>query len=51
MLGKWLTAGRLNRQMVRGGESCEMVLGAEFDPESLTGGLERIRQTHADSAV
>ena len=45
MLGNWLTAGRLDRQTVRGGESGEVVLGARFNPEPLTGGLERMRRT------
>ena len=43
MLGRWLTAERLDRQMVRGGERGHVVVGAEFDPEPLTGGLERGR--------
>ena len=39
MLGKWLTAGHLNRQMVRGGERAQVQLRTEFDAEPLTGGL------------
>jgi hypothetical protein len=42
MLGNWFTAGRLDRQTVRGGESGEVVLGGQLDPEPLTGGLQRM---------
>ena len=48
MLGYWLTAGHLNRQMVRGEECGDVVLGAEFDPEPLTSGLE-IGRGHQDT--
>lgn len=41
MLGKWLTAGHLNRQMVRRGENGHVKRGAHFDPEPFTGGLAR----------
>lgn len=43
MLGNWLTAGHLNRQMVRGGESGHVQLQDEFESEALTGGLRRMQ--------
>jgi hypothetical protein len=44
MLGFWLTAGHLGRQIVQHGTRGQAVLGTQLDPEPLTGGLERIKQ-------
>jgi hypothetical protein len=41
MLGKWLTAERLNRQMVRGEETGHVVQSGQPDPEPLTGGVRK----------
>jgi hypothetical protein len=49
MVGIWLTAGHRDRHMVPGGGRGHAVAGDEFDPEPLTSGLERIRQTNANS--